>query len=202
MDHKVRSVQELYDDAKKLYDEVVLRKGDTIINNLSQAIQILKNSWEGQDAGIQIQNIIEIYNAMTKIRNALAILARDSTAVASKYRDIQVAGRADLSVLTPITIDTERILLEPYEDRRDTINITNEATNGKAILDAINNQYDDFKSDARKYYDLIMENWQSGIGRNSAEETFSEFMLNADRYKSKLEEVSISLANALRNYQN
>ena len=108
MNHKVQNVQQLYDDAKNLYEKVVCGKADEIINNLNQAINVLKNSWEGKDAGVQINNVVDVYNAMTKIRNALAGLAKDSSTVASKYREIQNANRAALESLPPIVVEGEK----------------------------------------------------------------------------------------------
>ncbi len=200
MNHKVNNVQQLYDDAKKLYDDIVLGKADNIINNLNQAISTLKNSWEGKDAGAQINNVVEVYNAMTKIRNALAQLSKDSSVVASSYREIQNANRANLDTLVPLTIEGEKIMIEPYEDNRDTINITAEAMNGKSALDNVNNLYEEFKTDVRRYYEAIMGNWQAGTGRERAETAFSNFMASSNRYKSILEEVSQSITDALKNY--
>lgn len=200
MNHKVNNVQELYNDAKKLYDEVVHDKADGIINNLNQAINTLKNSWSGKDAGVQINNVVEVYNAMTKIRNALALLAKDSTAIASNYREIQNANRANLENLAPLTIEGEIVAMEPYEDLRDTIQITAEAMTGKNLLDNVNASYEEFKSAVTREYEAIMGNWQAGMGRDKAESAFGEFMANADKYKTVLEDVSKSITDALKNY--
>ncbi len=66
MDHKVNNVQQLYDDASNLYSNVVQGKADNIINSLNQAITTLKNSWSGADTGVQINNVVGVYNAMTR----------------------------------------------------------------------------------------------------------------------------------------
>ena len=42
MNHKVNNVQQLYDDAKNLYTNVVQGKADNIVNSLNQAITTLK----------------------------------------------------------------------------------------------------------------------------------------------------------------
>jgi len=201
MDHRVVSVQELYDDACALYNDVVCGKADTVIDNLSRAIEILKNSWEGMDAGVQINNVVDVHNAMTKIRNVLATLAKDSSIVAAKYREIQNANRAGYEDLAALTIGAEKVAIEPYSDPRDTINITSEALNGKALLDSVNGMYDDFKAEASRYHDSIMGNWQAGTGRNNAEAAFDEFMQSADKYKGILMDVSDSIADAIKNYQ-
>jgi len=201
MDHRVVSVQDLYEDASALYNDVVCGKADTVIDSLGRAIEILKNSWEGMDAGVQINNVVDVYNAMAKIRNVLATLAKDSSFVASKYREIQNANRAGYEDLAVITIGGEKNPLEPYSDARDTININSEALNGKSLLDSVNGMYDEFKSEASRYHDSIMGNWQAGTGRNNAEAAFEEFMQSADKYKQILADVSDSIADAIKNYQ-
>ena len=138
MNHKVIDVQQLYDDSVSLYDNVVCNKADTIIDDLGKAINTLKNSWEGIDAGVQINNVVDVYNSMTKIRNALAGLAKDASFVASKYREIKNANRAGLQELSAVSVTGEKSPLEPYSDNRDTINITGDALQAKTELDAVN----------------------------------------------------------------
>ena len=201
MNHRVNNVQQLYEDSKNLYNNVVLGKADGIINDLNQAINALKSSWEGRDAGVQINNVVDVYNAMAKIRNALAELSKDSSTVASGYREIQNANRANLENLPPLVIEGEKSPMSPYQDDRDTINITAEAMNGKTLLDNVNNAYEEFKSDVNRHYQAIMDNWKAGFGRENAEAAFNDFMNNANKYKTILEDVSRSITDAIRNYK-
>ena len=201
MNHKVNDVGQLYDDAKNLYTVVVKEQADKIINDLNSAISTLKNSWKGADAGVQINNVVEVYNGMATIRNALASLAKDSSVVASNYRDIQRLNSANIDALSPIETDGDVARMESYEDVRDTIDITPEAVNGKTRLDSTNDSYESFTTAVDRYYNAIMDNWQAGPGRNNAEGAFSEFMSNANKYRQTLEDVSRSIATALSNYQ-
>ncbi len=201
MNHKVVNVRQLYEDSCSLYDDVVCGKADTIIDDLGKAITTLKNTWEGKDAGVQINNVVDVYNAMAKIRNALSSLSRDASFVASKYREIQNANRAGLEELAPLTVSGERGPKEAYSDNRDTINITGEALEGKTLLDTVNAMYEEFKLAVVNHYDAIMDNWQEGTGRDNAQAAFDEFIDSSNKYKSVLEDVSQSIAEALRNYQ-
>lgn len=203
MNHKVNSVQTLHDDAMALYNNVVIGGADTsaetLINNLNSGIQTLKSCWEGKDAGVQIQNVVSVHNALVGIRNALAQLAMDSSKIASNYRDIQNANGAGLETLSVINCDTKTVM-EDYSDTRDTINITLEANNGKAKIDAANNSMDGFISEVSKYYNSIMENWTVGTGRDNAVQAFDSFIANSNQYKEILSQVSTSIATALQNY--
>ena len=201
MDHRVSDVQLLYDDAVALYNDVVCNKADTIIDDLKKATETLEKCWEGVDAAVQINHVIDVHNAMTKVRNALAGLSRDSSFVASKYREIQNANRAGLQALEPVTIGAEKTAMDPYVDDRDTINITSDAEQGKVLLDTVNNMYDEFAAEVNRYYSNIMSNWQMGTDRDNAESAFEEFIEGSKKYKAILEGVSQSITEALRNYQ-
>ncbi len=199
MNHKVNNVQELYSDAYSLYNMVVLDKADTIINNLDGAVSVLKQNWKGMDAGVQIQDVIEVHNAFVVLRNALAQLAKDSSSVAINYRQIQIINRANAEELSQIEINTKS-LLDAYMDNRDTVDITPEANDGKAKIDVAKDLINEFVSQVKNYYSRIMDNWTIGTGRNNAEEAFVDFLSKSNKYIETLNNVSGSIASALSNY--
>jgi uncharacterized protein YukE len=204
MNHKVNSVQNLYDDATGLFNNVVTgganTSADTIITNIKAGIDNLKGCWEGKDAGVQIQNLVVVHNGMVEIRNALGSLAVDSSKIASNYRNIQNANGAGLEELGVLSCE-ERAKTEDYSDTRDTVSITEEANQGKAKVDAANDAMDGFISDVKKYYGQIMDNWTSGTGREKATEAFDTFLANSSKYKETLNNVSESITQAIKNYQ-
>ena len=53
---------------------------------------------------------------MISIRNALAVLAKDSSVVAVGYRDIQRLNSANIDALSPIVIESTKVPMEPYTD--------------------------------------------------------------------------------------
>lgn len=203
MNHKVQSVQNLYEDAVQLFDKGVSgsdeSSADNIINALNLSIDILKSNWEGKDAGVQINKIVNVCNGMIEIRNALVELASDSTKIAANYREIQNANGAGLDRLEPLPADLKNTLPE-YVDTRDTINISTEANEGKAKIDSTNDVLDSFISNCRMYYDRIMENWVVGAGREKAMNAFESFMTKSGQYRQTLAEVSESITKAIQNY--
>ena len=156
MNHKVEDVGILYEDSKELFNVVVKDQADGIIRDLNAAITTLKNSWKGADAGVQINNVVDVYNGMISIRNALAHLAVDSSLVAVNYRDTQRLNSANMDALEPVELDMELQNMEPYSDTKNTIDITTEAVNGRAKLDATNDTYDDFEEVMLKMHLLIL----------------------------------------------
>ncbi len=204
MNHKVNSVQNLYDDAVGLFNNVVTggsnTSADTIISNIMAGIDNLKGCWEGKDAGVQIQNLVVVHNGMVEIRNALGSLAVDSSKIASNYRNIQNANGAGLEELGVLNLE-ERAKTGDYSDTRDTVSITEEANQGKAKIDAANDAMDGFIGDVKKYYGQIMDNWTAGTGREKAQEAFDNFLNNSAKYKEILNNVSGSISQAIKNYQ-
>ena len=203
MNHKVENVEELYLNAQHLYNNVVC--GDTtgadgMLRNLSQAVEILKNNWKGADAGVKIQEIITVYNELIEVRNALALLARDSSKVASNYRRIQLENGAPLGELQALNV-SEKTEKESYSDNADTIDINPEADNGRKLVDEVRDAIDGFIIDSKKTKDDILGNWQIGTGRNDADEAFNKFESNAKKNKDKLLDVSTNITRALQNYQ-
>lgn len=203
MNHKVQSVQNLYEDAVALFKRRVVgtedHSADTIIANLGNAINILKGCWEGKDAGVQINNIVTVYNGMIEIRNALVSLASDSSKIASNYREIQKSNGAQLDTLVPLAAE-ERTKLPAYTDDRDTINITPQANEGKAKVDAAAGAMDAFIADVKVFYEKIMQNWTAGTGRDKAQNAFTLFTSKSNAYKEMLNSVSTSITNAVSNY--
>ncbi len=205
MNHKVNSVADLYISATELFGRAVVGTEDTsaakIIQNLREGIETLKNSWQGMDAGTQINNVVTVYNAIAKIKNVLSDLSVETSKIAADYRAIQRAnGANNLEELLSLKADASETVMGEYSDTRDTVNITPEAVNGKAKIDAANNAMDGFLSNVKTYFDQIMENWTAGPKRDEAKQLFDEFIAGAPRYKELLSEVSQSITTALQNY--
>ena len=202
MNHNVRNVQGLHEDAMYLYHNLVVggdNSADSILYNLNQAIENLKSNWKGKDAGTRIQELISVHNSMVSVRNSLAQLATDSSKVSANYREIQNANGAGLDTLTILNYEVKTFLSD-YSDVNDTVNINSLAEAGKNMIDNANNMLDSFTSGVKSRYDSIMENWTMGTGRDAAQGSFDSFIANVNKYKQTLTDVSANITKALQNY--
>lgn len=202
MNHKVLNVQNLHESAMTLYNNVVVggeTSADSILNNLNNGIENLKANWKGKDAGLRIQEVIRVHNAMVAVRNALAQLAVDSSKVAANYREIQNANGAGMEALSTLSFEVKTNLSD-YSDTADTVDINPSAEGGKNLIDAANNSLDGFTAAVKAKYSEIMENWQSGTGRENAQSAFDMFNNSVAQYKQTLAEVSANITTALQNY--
>ena len=203
MDHNVNNVQMLYDDALYLHNTLVVggdASADSILSDLFQGIENLKNNWKGRDAGYRIQEVIRIYNAMVAVRNALSQLAADSVRVAVNYREIQIAnGVRDADALSTINVEFKNYI-QDYSDTSDTIDISSAAEEGKRFIDSANELLETFENDVKFRYQYIMDNWTRGTGRDSARGAYDLFLANVNKYKQILTDVSSNITKALQNY--
>lgn len=202
MNHKVNNVQGLYSSANDLYNIIVVSgdaSADSILHNLHDGIDNLKNNWKGIDAGKKIQEVTTVHNEMVKVRNALAKLSYDSSVVATQYREIQNANGAGLEYFSPIKIEPAKVLPE-HVDNADTVDIVPAAEAGKIAIDTANTDLDTFIQNVTLKYNEIMDNWTAGTGRDSAQSAFDEFVSNARKYKDILTDTSDHITAALKNY--
>lgn len=204
MDQKVNSVETLHSDACNLYTDIVEGGGDysakTVIDHLVNAIDNLKQNWKGKDAGVQINNIINVHNAMIEVRNALALLSSESSKVASNYREIQNANGAGLETLTPVSTEN-RTTIEPHEDNNDTVDITVDVVTGRDKVNSALTSIEAFIPKVQAKYNDIIENWTKGDeNRQKCIEAFDSFITNAGTYKDNLSSVATSIETAIKNY--
>lgn len=203
MNHKINNVTDLYEDAKRLYNELIISSNDSsadgILAHLNTAIEALKTSWEGKDAGKQINNIIGVYNSIVDVRNRLSRLSANCCEIASNYREIQNNNGGGLPSLQKIEI-SEKNLINEYTDLRDTISISAEANKGKEMVDAAYSGFDSFLDEVQRLYNKIMDNWASGPGKEDADDAFNQFMSVSNRYKEILSTASLEITNAIKSY--
>ena len=204
MNHSVSSVEELYEDAKSLMelcDSTSESGASAIINNLDSAIDVLKNNWEGKDAAVQIQNLIEVRNIVANLRNELAKLATAASKIASLYRSVQViagSGEGELSPLEGFPVST----LDNYEDERDTIKINANAHEALSYISGASVSLSGFAGQVQTYYNAILNNWTAGVTRDVIQSVFDTFISNVKSYQSVLSTVSSTVSNAINRYSN
>lgn len=204
MNHSVTNVQNLYDDARRLYDAYVVgsdASADKVLYNLGEAIENLKEYWKGVDAGVQINSLVSVYNSMVSVRNVLAELAVESTKIASYYREIQRSNSGNkLEALSELSFESKGTMGE-YTDNADTISIVPEAAQGRVLVNDSKNVLESFKNGVEGLLEDILDNWTAGAGRDNAVSTFGQFKTDVASYQEILSKVSTSITTALENYQ-
>ncbi len=203
LNHKVNNVQQLLDDSKKLLTEVT-NGGDasaySIIKNLHDAYDNLVANWKGPDAGVQINNLVTVYNGMVEFRLKMADLAISAYSVGIYYRNIQSANGAGVDVPSPLSDDISPNTESPYEDNRDTIDITPEAMEGKNNIDKANNSFGELENNFRELMNSIFGNWTAGDRRSDFEEYFRDFSSKFSNYQELLNNITKNITSALENY--
>lgn len=200
LDHGIKNVEDLYMDSRELYNTSVMSKADSIIGDLTSAINNLRENWKGADAGVNITDVIEICREITEVRNRLADLARDANAIAVMYRKIQEGNRANLGDLPPVSTVSRELYKNDYSDTADTIYIRPEAAVGKDSIGTAAKDIQSFVDSARLYKNKILDNWYMGPGRNQADDAFDAFDKSSKVKQAKLEEVAQIVGKAVDSY--
>ena len=204
-DHEIIDLGELHRVANDLYTKYVIggneSSADSILNNLSSAVENLKANWKGKAAGVRIQEVVVVHNAMVGVRNALADLAVAATKVASVYREAERYNGAVVDELNVLNFEPKTFLPE-YTDTADTVFISTSAELGRTNVDAANNALDMFLANVKTQKDAILNNWVKGPGRDVADEAFASFETSVAQYKEKLANTSENITKALQNYSN
>lgn len=200
LDHGIKNVEDLYMDSRELYNTSVMSKADSIIGDLTSAINNLRENWKGADAGVNITDVIEICREITEVRNRLADLARDANAIAVMYRKIQEGNRANLGDLPPVSTVSRELYKNDYSDTADTIYIRPEAAVGKDSIGTAAKDIQAFVDSARLYKNKILDNWYMGPGRNQADDAFDAFDKSSKVKQAKLEEVAQIVGKAVDSY--
>jgi len=203
--HKVNSVADLHNDATTLLNTHVLGSSDVsadgIIRTLVDSINVLKQHWEGADAGVQINDVVTVTNGMIALRNALGSLAVAASEVACNYRDIQRSnGAKQLPELQKLRVN-DSTKLQPYTDNRDKVYIDGTALTGKQKIQTANANIVNFISNVTSKKNDILNNWTQGTGRDQADQAFNDFISKYNStYKPMLETVLEHIDIAIKNY--
>ena len=202
--HKVNSVQGLFDDAQDLYSNFVVNgdnSADVIIADLKETIKELRMYWNGDDAYLQINDVITVTNGLIVLRNALGKLAQSAGEVANEYREIQISNGAKLGQLGKILSSDLAKENAVDVERAGGIDIDPKAAMARNRLVKIQAKLDAFVNGVKSKVNSIEENWQEGLGREQAKEAFESFyQAYNSTYKPSLERVVSHIETALRNY--
>jgi len=200
MEHRVENVGSLFEDSKKILIEVVKGTTDDMLGNISSAINNLKNTWKGKDAGVQIMNVITTYNILVKFRNDLSKIATNCMEIAAKYRNVHISNGVSAEHFSVSRID-DLPTLQEYFDNADTVNILPQADSSRASLEKAVVNMESLLTLIREYQGKIFNNWVSGGStRENAYFVFENFIRTADRYSTSLSDTAKSIKTALTNY--
>lgn len=201
-DYDLDSKEELYATARDLLYDVVMggpASADSILNDLKMAINNLKENWKGKDAGIRIQQLIDVYNQMIVLRKDIGGFAVDAGNVVLIYSSIQGANGAQGDGFTKLGFD-EKTVEQPYSDLSDAVKINSMAAVAKRSIDSACNSLSTFKTNFDNKYLTMAGNWRKGPGRVKAEALYDNLEAKVSNFQSTLMDVSNELDKALKNY--
>ncbi len=199
MEHSIENLGMLYDNTKFIYSNILGQTGENILSNLEDAINNLKNHWNGIDAGKQIQNLTVVYNEFVNIYNDLMRISVGMSKICKNYRNVQIAFRTQKSEKDVLRFNKKEYMPN-FTDNADSIGIDTEALNSIAKLDTAVSLYESFMQQNKTYYDSITSNWTIGTGRDKLISLYDSFFNRENVYQKGLSTVTGSIKRALSNY--
>lgn len=203
LNHKVENVQQLLDDSKMLLTKTTngnVNSAYSIINDLETAYNTLVGCWKGMDAGVQINNIVQVHNAMVTFRAKMADMAVYAYSIGVDYRKIQNSNGAAVDVPSNLSDDATASVLPEYQDNSDTVDITPTANDAKLKVDNAKSSFEDLNNNFENLKNSILNNWVAGDRHEEFEGAFIDFKSSFAKYQELLENASQNITNALNNY--
>lgn len=205
MVHEISSLEELISSSTNVVNVDAKVTAKNVLDKLNQAYTILgvNENWKGKDAGAQINNIVEVYNAMAKYHYNLADLGTYVfNDIAVKYREIQSQNGASVEVPAKFATPEQVAAISYQPDQRDVVEIKDdEANNAVADLDEAVKGLEELISAFKNDFSVITTNWKSGPKREEFMSEFQDFESNIKGFEEKLNEAKEHVSRAVANYQ-
>ena len=200
-EHNIKDLDLLYADAKKLANEVVLEKIDgDILKRINTAINNLREYWRGQDATVQINNLIAVENLVIDNRDIAGNVGVYISMLAKNYRDAQNAN----AMLLPsfLQLDYKKIVkVQKTSDDSSETYMNNNITNVTNAISSIINSVEQLNTLIENIKNSILNNWvQEDENRDYALKLFEKFSENSILISKGLNEVVRCINTAIDNY--
>ncbi len=199
----IKDLDLLYSDALKLKEDILTSKIDNnILNRLNLCINNIIDNWQSQDANIQINKIISLYNDIIGIRSYIGNLAVFLYSLAQTYRDAQITNGAKLNVFNEIRYNSINEK-EAYVNDSPTLYVGNNIQNVFTILDDTIEDISQLSSSIIVIRESIFSNWVvSDENRSYAVNMFDDILNKLSTYKQSINDVINNIRTALSNYSN
>lgn len=198
MNIEVTNLDKAYEQCFGIH-QLASNAGQTLINEIQNTVNSLKNHWKGSDATIHINNLIKVQKALVALITDAKLVtsnAADSIIEIQKVRksnagvgkvDSPLSKNAPSSVFLAEISDTQAFHVVP-EAKTDHMNLTN-----------ICAKYDKFITDFKNLKSELFRNWLDGSNIAKAKSNFKQFLDNSDVYKGYLKNSKDNLGIAITN---
>ena len=178
--HNIINLDSLYEDAKKLVNEIIVEKLDgNVLAKLDKIIDNLVEEWHGEDATVQINKLIGARNTLVDNRDIIGNIGVYISMLAKNYRDSQNVNGVVLPSFTQLTYSKIK--------KRDKITNVNQGVymdsdirNTVSSLNSIISSLEELNTVVNQIRNAIFDNWiQEDENRNYALKMFGNYNDNS-----------------------
>ena len=199
--HDIKDLDLLYEDAKKLINEIVTEKFDgDVIKSITSAMDSIANTWRGPDALVQTNSLIDVKNLLIDNREIVGNIGVYISMLAKNYRDAQNAN----AMILPAFIQLEYEKLEHMQNvsgNSTEVYMNNDALNTVTILNNTITSIEELNSLVTTIKGSIFNNWgQEDDNHAYAVKLFEEYSNNMVNIVAKITDVIGCINRAVENY--
>lgn len=198
--NNINNIDLLYEDAKRLINEIVLERIDNNISKeLRKLIEDFNNYWIGQDATSTINNLIELENKIIDTRDIIGNIGVDLSYIVKNIRDQEN--------LEEIKLPPFQLLSFKHIDKLDTvftstteIYMSEEINNINSILNNISINIDELNLSIETIKTSILTNILDD-NKISIDNNFKKVLLNINNIETSINEINNKIINSIENYK-
>ena len=202
-EHSIKDLDLLYSDAKRLVNEVVNESIDgDILKYISSIIEDFNKYWRGEDATIQVNNLIDIKNKIIENRNIIGNIGEYISMLVINYRDAQNSNGIVLPSFPTLSFNKLEEI-ENISTSTTEIFMNNEINNVTSTLNNIINTIEELNTSLESTKTSIFNNWvQEDENRIYASKMFTKVNTNNTNIINGINDVINNINTSIENYKN
>ena len=199
--HNIKDLDLLYNDAKKLINEIAVEKLDgIIIKNITSVVTDLEEYWHGPDAIIQINRLISIKNSLIDNYDTIGNIGVYISMLVKNYRDAQNANSTILPSF--LKLDYKKLVKsQTVNSNSSEVFMNNNISNTVNSLNKLVANIEDLNNSVNTIKEAILNNWlQDDENRNYALKMFDDFSNNLVSIIKEINDIVKCINTSIENY--
>lgn len=191
MDISVNNVDMAYEQCRELHSLMDI-KGALLISDLGSNIRSLKQNWQAEDAGYNINMLIDMYTALSNsVINSVNVIsfAADRIISIQEVRRANHAGMGNAGEHLRTRDSFLSIEKVPVDFKGYKVGVAPQLSTDYSKLVSIRESYENLIKSFESKKEELFANWTAGANITRARQIFSDFLSDAERFKMVFSDV-------------
>ena len=192
------NLDEAYETISSL-DRLATTTGEPLTTKLNATIGALKKNWIGPDATLHINRLIDIYDEVSDVVQAVHALAYDASKEIVHQQEVLSSngGRVNVGAVINNLYDIAKI--ERVPDTVEVFNNPTELPNNLRDLSIVKEDFTNFSQQFNNLKNDLERIWISGANRENIVNGFDEFTSLTTTFTKNLEVAESDLTTVVKN---